>query len=394
MKKEVFDVIIVGAGPAGLMLAKKLDNSGLRVLLIEKRKTIKKLDYGIFMTFCDTVKKFKIGHAVINQFQNFAVYGPQESAKVCLNKKAFALVDLNRWAEKIRLKCDARTNTQIVSARKNKKGITLTDAKNNRYFGKLVADCSGNSQIVAASLGIKKSTIYFRCHTFLLENCSIPDHKEPSLSADLKFTNGAGWLYPFSSTKCQFGLADFLPCKSKFKKNLRKRAVMMAKYFKPYSGWFKNSKIASEFYKDAPVIQPHSSMISDNFISVGDAGGQSAPFLGEGIRTAFEMAVVASEVIKKAFVKGDFSNKTLGEFQKKWREKFGKKYAFSILLRKLWTDEFSNEDIDYLINNLKKLSKKDFYKILKSDLNLKLFMKMLDFKIAKDVMHNFFRKLP
>jgi flavin-dependent dehydrogenase len=67
MKKRVYDVIIVGAGLGGLKLAELLNNSKLKVLLIEKRNTIKKLVGHIYGTYWETIKKWKLQKYIIRK---------------------------------------------------------------------------------------------------------------------------------------------------------------------------------------------------------------------------------------------------------------------------------------------------------------------------------------
>jgi 2-polyprenyl-6-methoxyphenol hydroxylase-like FAD-dependent oxidoreductase len=52
---EVHDVIIVGAGVSGLMLAQLLDGSALRVLLLEKKSEIR-VEPNTFGTFTRTAR--------------------------------------------------------------------------------------------------------------------------------------------------------------------------------------------------------------------------------------------------------------------------------------------------------------------------------------------------
>ena len=117
------------------------------------------------------------------------------------------------------------------------------------------------------------------------------------------------------------------------------------------------------------------------------AGGKT--FLGEGLRPAFEMAIVATKIIKKAFKKNDFSENVLNDFEKKWNEKFGKKYIWSIIIRHIWACEFSNEDIEEVVTNLKNLPKEEFYKFIRCDINFDIFKKIIDTKIAKDIILHF-----
>lgn len=392
MAKEAYDVIIVGAGPVGLMLAKLLDDSRLDVLLIEKRKTIKKLENNIFATFRDVINKFDLKKAVIRDYPLVQLYGPESSVKFNFREKPLALLDLDKWAKKLKLQCEVKTGTKIVSVRRAKGWLAVLDSGKNRYKGKIVVDCSGKGQVVSSKLKIPKSPSYCACYIVGLENCRIPRPHEGSLAGDLRFANAGGWVYPFSKTKCQFGISDYHPYKMPYKKSIKKRAFEMIRKYKPYSDWLKGSKVVFELYKEAPPLAPHIRMVQDNFISVGDAGGQGTPFLGDCIRPGFEMAAVAAKTIKSAFRKNDFSRNALMGFEDVWHKKFGKTYIWSILIRHIWANEFSNKDITKIINHLQKLPKNEFYNFIRSDIHPGIFRKIIDVDVMEDVMLSFINK--
>jgi len=386
-----YNVIIIGAGPSGLMLANQLKDSNLNVLIVEKRDTINKLDNNIFATFRDTIEKFDLENSIINDLPRIQFYGPSSSVKFSFEEKPLAVIDLDKWVKNLKLNCDVKINCEIIACKKSETGVIIKDSKNNEFFGKIVVDCSGNSQIVSDSMKYDKSSIYYVCYGLIVENCEIPDFEEGSLNADFKYTNAGGWLYPFSKTKCQVGIGDFLPYKSDYKVDIKERTLDMIKNFEPYKSWLKNGKVVSEVYKKAPMIMPHQHMIQNNLILVGDAGGQTTPFLGEGIRPAFEMADISARVIQEAFKKNDFSRDTLKEIEKEWMKLFGNSYVWSIIIRHIWAHEFTNDDINDLISNLQNLSREKFYDFLRSDIHLDLLYDIIDFKINEDVIVNFFK---
>ena len=83
VKKEVksnnYDVIIVGAGPTGLMLARQLNNSKLKILLVEKNKNIKSTRAGIYGCFRDTPDKLGLAKYIKSKQKGFQVNGYKKS---------------------------------------------------------------------------------------------------------------------------------------------------------------------------------------------------------------------------------------------------------------------------------------------------------------------------
>lgn len=67
----------------------------------------------------------------------------------------------------------------------------------------------------------------------------------------------------------------------------------------------------------------------ERFIVVGDAAGQTDPLTGEGIHTAMIAARLAAEVLHEAFDEGDLSEMRLSAYHCAWMKEFGRDFPIS-----------------------------------------------------------------
>lgn len=105
----------------------------------------------------------------------------------------------------------------------------------------------------------------------------------------------------------------------------------------------------------------------DGILAVGDAAGHASSLVGEGIRWAIQAGRMAGEVAADAIERGDVSRGSLGEFEKRWRRKFGAdlKLAHRINQRiARWDDA----KWDRRLEILKRLSPHQFAEALKTNL--------------------------
>lgn len=75
----------------------------------------------------------------------------------------------------------------------------------------------------------------------------------------------------------------------------------------------------------------------ERLIVVGEAAGQVKTTTGGGIYWGLIGGEIAAETIIKAFSKGDFSRKTLAEYERRWKGVFGKEIAYGEFFHRLYS---------------------------------------------------------
>jgi geranylgeranyl reductase family protein len=73
--------------------------------------------------------------------------------------------------------------------------------------------------------------------------------------------------------------------------------------------------------------EPRSS--AERVIVLGDAAGQTDPLTGEGIHTAMVAAKIAAAVLDEALSEGDLSARRLSAYHERWMKAFGRDFAIS-----------------------------------------------------------------
>jgi digeranylgeranylglycerophospholipid reductase len=111
------------------------------------------------------------------------------------------------------------------------------------------------------------------------------------------------------------------------------------------------AKIVEIVVGGVPVSGPIKQTVSDGLILVGDAARQSDPLTGGGITNAMDAGQMAGEVCIKAKENGDYSVKTLKEYEDKWRATIGKEISKSLQVKNLLI-KLSDEQLNQLAHSL------------------------------------------
>ena len=93
---------------------------------------------------------------------------------------------------------------------------------------------------------------------------------------------------------------------------------------------FPAGKVLAEIYGAVPLSGPIYETVADGIVLVGDAARQVNPLSGGGILYAMRAGEIAAEVISEACEEKDFSQRKLYEYEKRWRQDFGRRLEIGL----------------------------------------------------------------
>ena len=342
-----YDVVVVGAGPAGSTAAKFLSEKGVRVLLIDKDKFPRDKPCG--GGICEHITEFdhireKIekdpsgfldsicirGKIVSPSSQHTIDYLSETPLFYNVRRKKFDY-ELVQFA--IDAGAEVLENCKVKEVFTTQEKAVVKLANSREFICKVIVGAGGAYDIVANYLRKKERLREKQGKDFgmaVVEEFEVGEEfidraygKERTSMINLKHANLNGYAWVFSKHDIlNIGYGGF---------NDEMKKIDIKKEFKNYLDSLKRNGylpkwIESKKLKGAPVpfVGNIKKTYTDRIVIVGDAAGFVSPLTGEGIYYAMDSGKIASEVISKALEKEDFSAQSLKSYQNIWRKRWGK----------------------------------------------------------------------
>jgi geranylgeranyl reductase family protein len=293
--KHLYDVIIVGAGPAGATLGYELARKGVEVLILEKErlprykpcaggitvKTVKLLDldispvtqqvtYGARVT-CKDDREFTkwydqplIYMVMRDEFDYFLVQRAEEAGAVVADNQRV---------------CQLQVNHEEVEV------VTTHDT----FKANIIVGADGANSIVAKSLDLMKG---IELGIGMEAEVSVPREKlikwDSLMGLDLgHISGGYGWIFP-KKDHLSIGIGGSLRQARRLKPGYQK--VLASQNL----GDYEITRLRSHFL---PVRKNGASIQQERSLLLGDAAGLVDPLTGEGIYYAIKSAQLAAPII-------------------------------------------------------------------------------------------------
>lgn len=354
--RDSFDVIVVGAGPAGSVAARKAAEAGFDTLLIEKRQEIgvpvrcaEAVGAGATREFIDEDPRWinaHIDYYSISNRQGVMVVVPPTEPTWVVDRKVFdyELAHLANKAGATVLTSAAATavlrEDGYVSGLTIKRFGKLTDVK-----AKLVIAADGVESQVARWAGLKTvppMADFYSGAQYLLGNMAPHmqvNRCEYHVGMDMA-PGGYLWVFPKSADTANVGIVI----------SADNAAVVSAR---EYLDWFvaarfPGASILNVVVGGIPATGALRKMVTDGLMVVGDAAHQADPLTAGGINLGMYGASMAMQVGIEALKTGDVSAQALQPYEALWRERFGKMHAALYQLRKMMT-QMNPDTLDGLI---------------------------------------------
>jgi len=330
--EQKYDIIIIGAGPAGTLTGKLCAKKGLKVLILEKRPEIgapKRCAEGIGLPDLK-----RIGYSGKERFVTQAIDGgivitpnggtiemPKEPGGYILERKVFdkfIAYDAAIAGAKIYTKAHV---FDLIWAGGKIAGVKLTyNGEQKDVYCKIVIAADGVESKIARIAGLPSGNTPKTIESgyqYEMANIDIPDpHKIYTYLGNDIAPRGYIWIFPKGSHIANVGIGIGNP-------NGKTAKYYLDKWIAGKPEISKGS-IIEENSGGIPIGGFLESMTTDNFLAIGDAAHQVNPLHGGGLAESSFSAEIATEVIIDTIKSGDTSNSALDRYNKLWWEKRGK----------------------------------------------------------------------
>ncbi|CAG0929377.1 digeranylgeranylglycerophospholipid reductase [Thermoflexales bacterium] len=364
MKRTAYDVVVIGAGPAGSIAARTCAQAGLQVLLAEKRQEIGSPVRCAEAVGKDTVAEFisldpqwiaaEIGHYSLVNSLGDTIHFPQYEPTLVLERKIFD-------RELAHSAADAGAEV-IVKARaagfiKNGTGLEgvklVVQGKPCEVRCKIVIGADGTEAQSTRWAGLKSNPQlkdYYSAAQYQLTNVNVDQqvcqyHLGWSIAPA-----GYAWVFPKGKNTANVGLVIAVDPKQ------TRSAIDCLNDFVAKN--FPQSSILSQVVGGIPITNVLPEMTAAGYLAVGDAAHQSDPMTAGGITNGMYGGLFAAQTAIEALRQGDTSRQFLKQYEKMWDDKFGADYRRLYRLRRA-IFKIPEEKINSMIKQVSQLDSKN-----------------------------------
>jgi len=335
---ESYDIVIIGAGPAGSCAARAAAQRGAKVLLIDRRQRL-----GIPVQCAEFVPQWISHHAsfsstcIMQRVEKMVTHLPDriayemKSPGYMLDRTLF---DKELAASAILSGAKISVGTKAVGL--SPAGLVVErGSKKETIPSKVFIGADGASSTVARFVGQPSlKTIVALQYEVVLS--------EPQNHVDVYFhqnyEGGYGWFFPKGKT-ANAGVG-VVSSKASQLQDLLDNFLDLLRESKKLQGIQIVSKtgglIPCEFYKQN---------LFKNVLLIGDAAGHAHPITGAGIFNAVLGGEIAGRIAAEAIERGDLQY--LENYETEWRGAFGKSLSYGALKREFLDENWNKSEIDF-----------------------------------------------
>ncbi len=359
MLKQNYDIIVVGAGPAGSTFARFAAQGGASVLILEKDR-----DVG-YPVRCGEA----VSHEGVSQFIQ------PDPKWIAATVKRFRLVAPN--GKEVKPKLDGTGyvlerrifDYELAKLAANEGAEVITKA----YVYDLIKDDNGNAIGVKALIKDKQVEIHSRivigadgvesrvgkwagidttCSIHDMESCAqmtvagieIEQECLDFYFGDSVAPGGYIWVFPKSKNSANVGIGINVDEAKK------KSAIKYLQEFMERK--YPNAAVLTHIAGGVPCAKTCDTLVKNNIMLVGDAAHQVNPVSGGGIISGMIGGMIAGQVAADVLKKNDLSKLT--EYEKLWHKRLGWRHEVFYNIKEAISN-FSDETLNNIAESALKL---------------------------------------
>jgi geranylgeranyl reductase family protein len=335
-----YDVIVVGAGPAGSTAAYDCSKQGLKTLLLEKYKLPREKPCGGAVMYralriiegkmpCDLVEQKIYGLRFILPDGKKTEFISDKMIGITVFRDRFDEFLANRAAD---AGAELIDNTPVVSASVSSQSANVRLADGSELSSKYLIGADGVNSIVSRTLGLRpkrkdltKLGLGMEADFHVgKEGVEKATNGNPSIleMCPVEGRVSYGWVFP-KRDHLAIGVAGA----GVHMRALRPQFDSFCRTTEKRLGVTLNPEKRRTYFLGGDGLG--SKNVTTRALLIGDAAGFVDPLMGEGIAYAMQSGVFAASVIKKAFDENQYDEETLSEYQDLCQNEFASNFALA-----------------------------------------------------------------
>jgi digeranylgeranylglycerophospholipid reductase len=351
MDKELFDSIVIGAGPVGSYAAQQLAGYGYKVAVIEEHERVGEPMQCTGIIGVECFERFHLPtSSVLREANSAKFFSPSGKIIRLQSERPQAyIIDRSAFDRQLADAAAGQGTKYFTSCRAHSIAVMadrlrISTDTGETFDSRTAVIASGFYSKLAQKLGLEKFGDFItgaQAEVNIKEGSTL---EEIELYLDQDLAPGFfAWLVPTSPQRALAGLFS--------RKTPRKHLQRFIKTL------FDQGRIASpeaDIMHGGIPLKPLGKTYCKRVILAGDAAGQVKPTTGGGVYYGMICAQLTADTLKTAFTKNDFSERSMSGYQKAWQKEIGRELRNGYYARRIY-EKFSNQIIDQLFDiSLKK----------------------------------------
>lgn len=381
---EQYDVVVAGAGTAGAYASYLLAKAGLKVALLESKSGdqigVKTCGDGLGLHHVERMSKYLTPNPKVfqNKIEGVELISPDQKTTLIVRGEGYVL-DRFAWGkwlveEAVRAGAvlyEGHTATAPIVENGSVVGVKAVERISGvakEFRARVVIDSTGSAAVLRSKLigwlvsePLHPEDVSHAYREIIYSEEPLENPQYIKIYQDMVVAPGGyWWIFPRNATMLNVGLGIWGILKQNPRINYEKFILSKFKVRGKYH-------IGGGFI---PTRRPLKSLVGNGIVALGDAAAAVNPIHGGGIGQALLTAELSSKVITKAFEKGDFSEKTLWEYNVLYMREWGYRQAQLDVLR-LMLQTLDNDDLNFGLSR-KILTEDEIYHLAAKGTNLSL----------------------
>jgi digeranylgeranylglycerophospholipid reductase len=339
---DPYDIVVVGAGPAGSSAASAAARKGARVLLIDRRKRI-----GVPVQCAELVSRWVFRYvpsssdSVVQTTETMITHiseGGSDGKRYEMKSPGYmldrSLFDKELASSAVSAGAKLSTETRLIGLSSGgvwvEKGSQKEDIR-----AEVIIGADGVHSLVSRHVGLSSMKTVVALQ-YEVVNPHPQDGAEVFFHPD--FEGGYAWFFPKGKT-ANVGLG-IVPEKTALLSSLLDGFLERLAELKGLPG----IEILAKTGGSVPCEGPRSTVFN-NILLAGDAAGHAHPITGAGILNAVVGGEIAGRIAAEAVLGGNLNH--LRNYETEWHAAFGKALSYGALKRQFLQENWNNPRLDF-----------------------------------------------